>query len=208
MKRELATAPRISLRLHLVKRHSRFRITARVTAWLDFFEQLPATSASVRPAARQIVPKNSRRSRCWRPLTALWERGRTHPLLGRAPVYSHLSGDIANIPSCGLQNLDPLKRRLSRTIVRAPREMSMLSDFLSAARTARSRAAVFAVGYRQRWASHPSVGAAQLVFDRLPKVLKKMEAVGDLARLRRAFTRSLRKSDMGRLANGRNPWSR
>ena len=48
----------------------------------------------------------------------------------------------------------------------------MLRDFLAAARAARSRAAVFAVGYRQRWASHPSVGAAQLVFDRLLKVLK------------------------------------
>lgn len=117
---------------------------------------------------------------------------------GAAPVFDALLRcgfarrlRLKRFAGCGLQNLDLLKHRLSRTIVRVPREMSMLRHFLSAARTARSRAAVFAVGYRQRRASHPSVGAAQLVFDRLAKVLKKMEAVGDLARLRRAFTRSL-----------------
>ncbi len=68
-----------------------------------FFEQSSAASASVRPAGRQIVPKQSQRSRRWRPLTALKERGRTRPL--RPPCFANRTSAFFFLPDLAIDEM-------------------------------------------------------------------------------------------------------
>ena len=72
------------------------------------------------------------------------------------------------------------------------RETPMLRHLQSSLRRARERAVALIRGVRQSRTSHPPVGAAHLLLDRLPQILQQMEAIGNLPRLWCAFPRALR----------------
>ena len=52
---------------------------------------------------RQIVPKQSQRSRRWRPLAALRERGRTYPL--RLPYFANRTSAFFFLPDLAIDEI-------------------------------------------------------------------------------------------------------
>ena len=93
-----------------------------------------------------------------------------------------------------MESVDLIKDGLPRAAMRMPGKLPMLSDVALNISTTDDHRPAFTLifGWRQQGAARWSIGAAQLGLDRLSQVLQEVEAVSDLLRLWRAFSRTLR----------------